>query len=432
MAEKFTERLKNGWNAFKGEQKVFYQDVGPGYSINPSRRKIITGSERTIISSIYTRIAIDVASTTFEHAKTDENDRYKETVNSGLNDCLTLEANVDQSALDFKLDMAMSILDEGVIAVVPVDTVDNPTRGRAFEIRTLRVGKIIQWHPYHVQIRLYNERIGQYQNITMPKESVAIITNPFYSVMNEKNSTMSRLVYKLGLLDDADAKNNSGDLNMIVQLPYVVKSDTQRKRAETRRQSLEDQLSKSSHGIAYIDSTEKVTQLNRSVENNLLNQIDNLTKQLYSQLSIDETIMNGTANAETMNNYYQRTVSPIIESIKNEFNRKFLSKTARSQHQTVMAFQDPFKYMTVTQIAQMVDTLSRNEVLAPNEFRTALGFKPSEESGADELRNRNLIDPNADYGSSDSGYEDDYGDYQDNQSTNGSLLDARVNQLLGN
>ncbi len=407
MAEKFSERLKNGWNAFKGTEKVFYKDVGSGYSFNPSRKKIITGSERTIISSIYTRIAIDVASTTFEHVKTDENDRYKETVSSGLNDCLTVEANVDQSALDFKLDVAMSILDEGVIAVVPVDTVDDPTRGRAFEIRTLRVGKIVQWYPYDVQIRLYNEQIGQYQNIVMPKESVAIITNPFYSVMNEKNSTMSRLVYKLGLLDDADAKNNSGDLNMIVQLPYVVKSDTQRKRAETRRQSLEEQLSKSSHGIAYIDSTEKVTQLNRSVENNLLNQITDLTKQLYSQLSIDETIMNGTANAETMNNYYQRTVSPIIEAIKNEFNRKFLSKTARSQHQTVMSFQDPFKYMTVAQIAQMVDTLSRNEVLVPNEFRTALGFKPSMDPSADELRNRNLIDPNADYGSSN---ENDYSD----------------------
>lgn len=407
MAEKFSERLKNGWNAFKGTEKVFYKDVGPGYSFNPSRKKIITGSERTIISSIYTRIAVDVASTTFEHVKTDENDRYKETVSSGLNDCLTVEANVDQSALDFKLDVAMSILDEGVIAVVPVDTVDDPTRGRAFEIRTLRVGKIVQWHPYDVQIRLYNEQIGQYQNIVMPKESVAIITNPFYSVMNEKNSTMSRLVYKLGLLDDADAKNNSGDLNMIVQLPYVVKSDTQRKRAETRRQSLEEQLSKSSHGIAYIDSTEKVTQLNRSVENNLLNQIGDLTKQLYSQLSIDETIMNGTANAETMNNYYQRTVSPIIEAIKNEFNRKFLSKTARSQHQTVMSFQDPFKYMTVAQIANMVDTLSRNEVLVPNEFRTALGFKPSMDPSADELRNRNLIDPNADYGSSN---ENDYSD----------------------
>lgn len=406
MAEKFTERLKNGWNAFKGEQKVYYRDVGPGYSMNPSRRKIITGSERTIISSIYTRIAIDVASTTFEHVKLDDNERYKETMQSGLNDCLTLEANVDQSALDFKLDMAMSLLDEGVIAVVPVDTVDDPTRGKAFEIKTLRVGKVVQWHPYHVEIRLYNERIGQYQNITMPKESVAIVTNPFYSVMNEKNSTMSRLVYKLGLLDDADAKNNSGDLNMIVQLPYVVKTDTQRKRAETRRQSLEDQLSNSSHGIAYIDSTEKVTQLNRSVENNLLNQIESLTEKLYAQLSIDETIMNGTANAETMNNYYQRTVSPIIEAIKNEFIRKFLSKTARSQKQSIMSFQDPFRYMTVTQIAQMVDTLSRNEVLTPNEFRTSLGFKPSEEQGADELRNRNLIDPNADYGSSGEEYED--------------------------
>lgn len=414
MAEKFTERLKNGWNAFKGSENSLYQNVGPGYSVIPNRRKIITGSERTIISSIYTRIAIDVASTTFEHVRLDENDRYLETVKSGLNDCLTLEANIDQSSLDFKLDMAMSILDEGVIAVVPVDTLTNPTTGKAFDIKTLRVGKITQWYPYHVRIRLYNERVSQYQEITLPKESVAIITNPFYSVMNEKNSTMSRLVYKLGLLDDADAKNNSSNLDMIVQLPYVVKTDLQKKRAETRRQSIEDQLNTSKHGIAYIDSTEKVTQLNRSIENNLLAQIKDLTTQLYSQLFIDETIMNGTANAETMNNYYQRTVSPIIEAIKNEFIRKFISKTARTQGQSIMSFQDPFRYMTVTQIAQMVDTLSRNEVLTPNEFRTSLGFKPSQEQGADELRNRNLIDTSEDYG-----YQDQYDDFSSTEGQNG-------------
>lgn len=414
MAEKFTERLKNGWNAFKGSEASLYQNVGPGYSIIPNSRKIITGSERTIISSIYTRISIDVASTTFEHVKLDENDRYLETVKSGLNDCLTLEANIDQSALDFKLDMAMSILDEGVVAVVPVDTLTDPTAGKAFDIKTLRVGKITHWYPYHVRIRLYNERISQYQEITLPKESVAIITNPFYSVMNEKNSTMSRLVYKLGLLDDADAKNNSSNLDLIIQLPYTVKTDLQKKRAETRRQSVEDQLDRSKHGIAYIDSTEKVIQLNRSIDNNLLDQIKDLTEQLYSQLFIDETIMNGTANAETMNNYYQRTVSPIIEAIKNEFIRKFISKTARTQGQSIMSFQDPFRYMTVTQIAQMVDTLSRNEVLTPNEFRTSLGFKPSQEQGADELRNRNLIDTSEDYG-----YQDQYNDFSSPEGQNG-------------
>lgn len=423
MAEKFTERLKNGWNAFKGLDRSNYSNVGPGYSFIPNRRKIITGSERTIISAIYTRIAIDVASTTFEHVRLDENERYSETINSGLNSCLTLEANVDQSALDFKLDMAMSILDEGVIAVVPVDTLTDPTTGRAFDIRTLRVGKITQWYPYHVRVRLYNESISQYQEITLPKESVAIITNPFYSVMNEKNSTMSRLVYKLGLLDDADAKNNSANLDMIVQLPYTIKTPTQEKRAETRRQSIENQLNNSKHGIAYIDSTEKVTQLNRSIENNLLAQIKDLTAQLYSQLFIDETIMNGTANAETMNNYYQRTVSPIIEAIKIEFIRKFLSKTAISQKQSIMSFQDPFKYMTVTQIAQMVDTLSRNEVLTPNEFRTSLGFKPSQEQGADELRNRNLIDMNS----------QDESQYADNESyddqDSGGLASLPISQL---
>lgn len=318
---------------------------------------------------------------------------------------MTVEANVDQSGFAFKLDIALSLLDEGCIAIVPVDTDDDPDETGSFKIGSMRVGKITAWYPRHVDIRLYNDRKGQFETVTLPKSFVAIVENPFYSVMNEKNSTMSRLVYKLGLLDDADAKNNSSKLDMIIQLPYTIKNETQEKRADNRKKSIETQLTNSKYGIAYIDATEKVTQLNRSIDNNLMSQINDLTKQLYTQLCIDETILNGTANAETMNNYYQRTVAPIIDAIKDEFNRKFLTKTARTQGQTIMTFQDPFRYMTVNQIAQMADTLSRNEILTPNEFRTALGFKPSEDESSDELRNRNLIDPNADYGSN-SGYED--------------------------
>lgn len=397
MSEKFGTRLKHAWNAFNDQDdQVRYThvpiDYGPGYGTRPDRRRIITGSERTIISSIYTRIAIDVASTTFEHVKTDDQDRYLETIDSGLNECLNVEANVDESGFAFKVDMVVSLLDEGCIAIVPVETYKN-------QIVTLRVGKIVGWRPKHVDIEAYNQDTGRIQRITLPKSMVAIVENPFYAVMNEPNSTLKRLVYKLGLLDDADARANSTKLDLIIQLPYTLKTPTQKKRAAERKKDIEMQLTGSTYGIAYIDATEHVTQLNRPVENTLSSQINDLTNQLYGQLGMDATILNGTANAETMNNYYQRTVSPIIQAIKEEMIRKFLTKTARTQHQTIMTFQDPFKYMTVTQIAQVVDTLSRNEVLTGNEFRTALGFKPSDEPSADELRNKNLIDPNADYGS---------------------------------
>jgi hypothetical protein len=297
------------------------------------------------------------------------------------------------------LDVALSLLDEGCVAVVPVDTTLDPFMTQSYDVNTMRVAKIIGWHPQYVDLQLYNDRTGRQQQITLPKSSVAIIENPFYSVMNEPNSTLKRLTYKLGLLDDADSKANSSKLDMIIQLPYSIKTDTQQQRADTRKKTIEAQLTDSKYGIAYIDSTEHITQLNRPIENTLLGQINDLTAQLYSQLGIDETILNGTASSETMNNYYQRTVAPIIKAIRDEFVRKFISKTARSQHQTIMTFQDPFKYLTVVQIAQLVDSLSRNEVLSGNEFRTALGFKPSDDPGAEELRNKNLIDTNADYGS---------------------------------
>jgi hypothetical protein len=404
MAIEMGSRLKHAWNAFTGKDNILidrpgFINVGPSSGYNPDHRRVISGSERTIISSIYNRIAVDVSSTTFEHVRVDDNDRYSETIYSGLNDCMNVAANIDQTGNAFMLDVALSLLDEGCVAVVPVDTTLDPFMTQSYDVNTMRVAKIIGWHPQYVDLQLYNDRTGRQQQITLPKSSVAIIENPFYSVMNEPNSTLKRLTYKLGLLDDADSKANSSKLDMIIQLPYSIKTDTQQQRADTRKKTIEAQLTDSKYGIAYIDSTEHITQLNRPIENTLLGQINDLTAQLYSQLGIDETILNGTASSETMNNYYQRTVAPIIKAIRDEFVRKFISKTARSQHQTIMTFQDPFKYLTVVQIAQLVDSLSRNEVLSGNEFRTALGFKPSDDPGAEELRNKNLIDTNADYGS---------------------------------
>ena len=397
-------RVKRAWDAFKAQEEMLTSrtpiDYGPGYGRRPDRHRIISGSERTIISSIYNRIAVDVATTTFEHVRTDDDGRYLETVDSGLNNCLNIEANVDESGFAFKIDVIISLLDEGCVALVPVETLGNPTKTNSYDILTMRVGKVVGWHPQHVDLEVFNENRGRTQRVTLPKRMVAIVENPFYSVMNEPNSTLKRLVYKLGLLDDADARANSTKLDLIIQLPYSVKTETQKRKAADRKKDIEMQLTGSPYGIAYIDSTERVTQLNRPIENTLLGQINDLTNQLYGQLGLDQTILNGTATAETMNNYYQRTVAPIIQAIRDEMIRKFLTKTARTRNQTIMTFQDPFKYLTVTQIAQVVDTLSRNEVLTGNEFRTALGFKPSDEPSADELRNKNLIDPNADYGSS--------------------------------
>lgn len=397
-------RVKRAWDAFNAQEEMLISrtpiDYGPGYGRRPDRHRIISGSERTIISSIYNRIAVDVATTTFEHVRTDGEGRYLETIDSGLNNCLNIEANIDESGFAFKIDVIISLLDEGCVALVPVDTLGDPIKTNSYDILTMRVGKVVGWHPQHVDLEVFNEKRGQTQRVTLPKRMVAIVENPFYSVMNEPNSTLKRLVYKLGLLDDADARANSTKLDLIIQLPYSVKTETQKKRAADRKKDIEMQLTGSPYGIAYIDSTEHVTQLNRPIENTLLGQINDLTNQLYGQLGLDQTILNGTATAETMNNYYQRTVAPIIQAIKDEMIRKFLTKTARTRNQTIMTFQDPFKYLTVTQIAQVVDTLSRNEVLTGNEFRTALGFKPSDEPSADELRNKNLIDPNADYGSS--------------------------------
>lgn len=426
MAESFRTRLQHAWNAFSNQETTDYRystSVGSSYGYRPDRVGISIGSERTIINAIYNRIAVDVAATTFMHVRVDENKRYKEEINSGLNYCLNEEANIDQTATAFMADIAYSLLEEGCIAIVPIDTTLDPFVTGSYDINSMRRGKIVGWHPKHVDLEVYNDNSGIKQQITMPKSSVAIIENPFYAVMNEPNSTLKRLVYKLKLLDDADAKANSSKLDAIVQLPYTIRNESQKKRAEDRKRSLEDQLENSKYGVAYIDATEKFTQLNRSVENTLPEQIKTLTDQLYSQLSLDITVLNGTATDSTMNNYYQRTVAPVVKAIRDAMNCKFLTKTARTQNQQIMTFQDPFKYMTVTQISQMVDSLSRNEVLTGNEFRTALGFKPSEEPSADELRNKNLIDPNADYGSSsDEGYNEYYypDDASDVENQNGS------------
>lgn len=402
LGARFGMALRHGIDVFKnGEGGSWYRtttDIGPGYGDRPDRKRTLFGGERTIISSIYTRIAIDVASTTFEHVKVDGNEFYTETVDSGLNRCLNVEANVDQSAFAFKVDMVYSLLDEGAVALVPTETSKVIKDGNTFDIYSMRVGKIVGWHPRYVDLMVYRESTSRIEPLTLPKSSVAILENPFYSVMNEPNSTLKRLVYKLGLLDEADARANSTKLDLIIQLPYTVKTDMQKNRAAERKKDIEFQLTGSKYGIAYLDATEKVTQLNRPVENKLLEQIQQLTDQLYSQLGLDASILNGTATAETMNNYYQRTVSAIVQTIKEELTRKFLSKTARSQGQRIMNFQDPFKYMTVNQIAQIVDTLSRNEVLTPNEFRVSLGYKPSSEPSANELRNKNLINPDDTFG----------------------------------
>lgn len=402
LGARFGMALRHGIDVFKnGEGGSWYRtttDIGPGYGDRPDRRRTLFGGERTIISSIYTRIAIDVASTTFEHVKVDGNEFYTETVDSGLNRCLNVEANVDQSSFSFKIDVVYSLLDEGAVALVPTETTKTIKDGNTFDISSMRVGKIVGWHPRYVDLMVYNENTSRIEPLTLPKSAVAILENPFYSVMNEPNSTLKRLVYKLGLLDDADARANSTKLDLIIQLPYTVKTEMQKNRAAERKKEIEFQLTGSKYGIAYLDATEKVTQLNRPVENKLLEQIQQLTDQLYSQLGLDASILNGTATAETMNNYYQRTVAAIVQTIKEELTRKFLSKTARSQGQRIMNFQDPFKYMTVNQIAQIVDTLSRNEVLTPNEFRVSLGYKPSSEPSANELRNKNLINPDDTFG----------------------------------
>lgn len=387
-------RLKHAWNAFfrLDTEHVDYFQRGPMTygSSRPDRSRMFFGSERTIISSIYTRLGIDCAAIDILHVRTDSDKRYLEDIDSGLNNCLTVEANIDQAARAFRQDVVMTLFDKGVVAIVPVDTTVNPAISGSFDIKTMRVGHIVGWQPQHVRVDVYDERDGIRKELTLEKKFVAIVENPLYSVMNEPNSTLQRLIRKLNMLDSMDELVSSGKLDMIIQLPYVVKSEAQRANAELRRNQIEDQLKNSKYGIAYTDGTEKITQLNRPVENNLLKQVEWLTAQLYSQLGLTPEVMNGTADEATMKNYHNRTIDPIVSAIVEAMKRTFLTKTARSQFQSIMAFRDPFKTVPISDLAEIADKLSRNEIITSNEMRQFMGIKPAKDPKADQLINSNM------------------------------------------
>lgn len=388
-------RFKNAWNAFRNREptKVF-QDIGYGYSYRPDRFHLTRGNERSIVTSVYNRIALDVAAIDIQHVQLDAEGQFCDVVQSGLNNCLSTEANLDQTGRAFIQDAVMSMMDEGCIAIVPVDTDDDPDDTTGYQILSMRVGRIRDWYPKHVRVELYNEEKGRKQDIVVPKSTVAIVENPLYAVINEPNSTMQRLIRKLNLLDAVDEQSSSGKLDLIIQLPYVIKTEARRKQAEKRRKDIEQQLAGSKYGIAYTDGTERITQLNRSLENNLMKQIEYLTSMLYSQLGITQSILDGTADDKTMLNYYNRTIEPIIAAIVDEMKRKFLSKTARSQNNSIKFFRDPFKLVPVADLAEISDKFTRNEIATSNEIRQVIGWKPSDDPKADELRNSNLSQPN--------------------------------------
>ena len=391
----FFQQLQHGWNAFRNRDPTSnYQNVGMSYSYRPDRPRFTRGNERSIITSVFNRIALDAAAIDIKHCRLDENNRFVSVVNSGLNNCLSLEANADQTARAFIQDIVMSMLDEGAVAIVPVDTSLDPTVTNSYDILTMRTGKILQWYPAHVRLQVYNERTGNKEEIMVPKSTVAIVENPLYAVINEPSSTMQRLARKLAILDSIDEQNGSGKLDLIIQLPYVIKTEARRQQAELRRKDIETQLSGSKYGIAYTDGTERITQLNRPVENNLMSQIEYLTNMLYSQLGMTQDILNGTANEQTMLNYYSRTIEPIISAIVDEMKRKFLTKTARSQMQSIIYFRDPFKLVPVNSIAEIADKFTRNEILTSNEIRQIIGMKPHPDPKADQLINSNIAQPN--------------------------------------
>lgn len=388
-------RFKNAWNAFRNREptKVF-QDIGYGYSYRPDRFRLTRGNERSIVTSVYNRIALDVAAIDIRHVQLDAEGQFCDVVQSGLNNCLSTEANLDQTGRAFIQDAVMSMMDEGCIAIVPVDTDDDPDDTTGYQILSMRVGRIRDWYPKHIRVELYNEETGRKQDIVVPKSTVAIVENPLYAVINEPNSTMKRLIRKLNLLDAVDEQSSSGKLDLIIQLPYVIKTEARRKQAEKRRKDIEQQLAGSKYGIAYTDGTERITQLNRSLENNLMKQIEYLTSMLYSQLGITQSILDGTADDKTMLNYYNRTIEPIIAAIVDEMKRKFLSKTARSKNKSIKFFRDPFKLVPVADLAEISDKFTRNEIATSNEIRQVIGWKPSDDPKADELRNSNLSQPN--------------------------------------
>lgn len=391
------DKLKHSWNVFVNNRSpTNYRDDGPSYSYRPDRMRFSRGNERSIVTSVFNRISTDVANIDIRHVRLDENGRYTSDIDSGLNTCLTLEANIDQTGRAFKQDVVMSMLDEGCIAIVPVDTIVDPSSVKtgAYDILSMRTGKILEWYPTKVKVRVYNDRTGNKEDIIVPKNTVSIIENPFFAVMNEPNSTMQRLIRKLNLLDFIDEQSGSGKLDLIIQLPYIIKTDARRDQAEKRRKDIENQLAGSKYGIAYTDGTEKITQLNRPVENNLMKQIEYLTNMLYSQLGITQSVLDGTADEQTMLNYHTRTIEPIVSAIVDEMKRKFLSKTARSQLQSILFFRDPFKLVPVNNIAEIADKFTRNEIMTSNEIRQVIGMKPSDDPKADQLINSNINQSN--------------------------------------
>ena len=387
------DRLRHGWNAFMNRDPTYRQDLGPSYYYRPDRPRFTRGNERSIVTSVYNRIALDASAITIQHVRLDENGRFLSTIDSDLNKCLTLDANIDQTGRAFLQDAVMSMLDEGCVALVPVETDVDPNDTDSYKIFSIRTGKIVEWRPQHVKVRVYDERTGRKEDITISKSSVAIVENPLYAVINEPNSTMQRLIRKLSLLDVTDEQTASGKLDLIIQLPYIIKTEARRQQAEQRRKDIEMQLAGSKYGIAYTDGTEHITQLNRSVENNLMKQVEYLTSMLYSQLGITQTILDGTADEKTMLNYYTRTIEPIVSAIVDEMKRKFLTKTARTQRQSIEFFRDPFKLVPVNNIAEIADKFTRNEVMTSNEIRQIVGMKPSDDPKADKLINSNISQP---------------------------------------
>ena len=392
MELSITDRMKHAFNAFMNRDPTAYynRNLGSSYSIRPDRPRLSRGNERSIITAIFNRIAMDVAAIDIMHCRLDENNRFIEKIDSGLNNCLNLEANVDQSGRAFIQDAVMSMLDEGAVALVPVDTDLNPASTDSYDILTMRTGKILEWYPAHVKVRLYNDRTGEKEDLMLAKRDVAIIENPLFAIVNEPNSTMQRLMRKLSLLDVTDEQTASGKLDLIIQLPYVVKSEARREQANQRRKDIEQQLAEGKYGIAYTDGTEKITQLNRSVENNLMKQVEYLTNMVYSQIGITQSVLDGTADEKTMLNYNNRTVEPIVSAIVDELKRKSLTKTARTQLQSISFFRDPFKLVPVNDIAEIADKFTRNEIMTSNEIRQIVGMKPSNDPKADQLINSNI------------------------------------------
>ena len=426
MGDSIGSRLKHAWNAFFNKDPIPVRwDTGSAYAYRPDRPRLTRGNERSIVTAVYNRIALDVSALKMRHCRLDENERYIEDVESKLNRCLSIEANIDQTSRAFMQDIVMSMLDEGCVAVIPVDTTFNPSTTGAYDILTMRTGKILEWYPSAIKVRVYNEKTGEKEDIIVPKTMAAIIENPLYAVMNEPNSTLQRLIRKLNLLDAIDEQSGAGKLDLIIQLPYIIKTEARRQQAETRRKDIEMQLSGSKYGIAYTDGTERITQLNRPLENNLMKQIEYLTSMLFSQLGITQSILDGTADEKTMLNYNNRTVEPIVSAIVDEMKRKFLTKTAISQRQSIKYFMDPFKLVPINNIADIADKFTRNEILSSNEVRQIIGVKPSDDPKANKLINKNIAQPNEEESSveEEAGYEETDGAYKPD------IMDLNVSDL---